>query len=285
VQVDPGQLEQVILNLAANAKDAMPRGGTLTIETSAEELDGEEARQIGLEPGRYVRLAVSDTGCGMDEDTLVRTFEPFYTTKDQGKGTGLGLSTVYGIVEQSGGRINVVSAPNEGTSFELYFPSLRAASEHEPGLAPRRPRRGQETVLVAEDEEAVRRFVSEVFRSNGYAVLEAGSGEKALQRSREHEGDLDLVVTDVGMPGMSGPELVSQLVEKRPGTCVIFMSGYPDCGLGERPGLAASVPFVQKPFAPQTMLARARDVLDGRTVSLRAQAYLSSPETSVHSRV
>jgi signal transduction histidine kinase len=284
VRVDPAQIEQVILNLAVNAKDAMPRGGTLTIATDAEELDAEEARQLAVEPGRYVRLAVSDTGAGMDEETQSRIFEPFYTTKDQGKGTGLGLATVYGIVEQSGGRINVVSAVDRGTTFELYFPSLLVEPGAELDRGGAGPLAGRETVLVVEDEEAVRRFVSEVFRSNGYTVLEARNGDEALTRSRSHDGDVDLVVTDVVMPGMSGPELVSQLVEERPGTRVIFMSGYPDCELGERPGLATSVPFVQKPFAPQTILARARDVLDGRSMGLLSDIYPRSATTTVQTR-
>jgi signal transduction histidine kinase/CheY-like chemotaxis protein len=265
VRADPSQIEQVLLNLAINARDAMPNGGALTIATSNATLDEAYVRQhVPAAPGEYVRITISDTGVGMDRDTLARIFEPFFTTKPLGKGTGLGLSTAYGIVKQSGGYIWAYSELNLGTTFKIYLPAV-AAVKDEPA-APRAkvtPKRvaGTETILLAEDEEGVRELLEEVLGRNGYTVLTASSGAEAVQISEFYEGEVHLLVTDVVMPGMSGPDVASRLRARRPGIRVVFLSGYTDDALAAKGGLAAGEHFLQKPFSASELVQLIRQAL------------------------
>src|SRR5438874_2635176 len=249
VKADPGQLEQIIINLAVNARDAMPGGGRLTIEaTDMEEVEGR--------PGRWVILAVSDTGIGMDEQTKARIFEPFFTTKESGKGTGLGLATVYGIVKQAGGFIWVDSEPGRGTSFEVYLP--RVDEPVAPAItrpAPAEPGRGTETVLLVEDAPAVRLVTRQVLERYGYTVLEAPTGDMALRLAAKHHGPIHLLLTDVVMPGLSGRQLAGQLSQLRSEMKVLYVSGYTDT-------VESGVAYLQKPFAPEALARRVRDVLD-----------------------
>jgi PAS domain S-box-containing protein len=267
VEVDPGQIEQIVLNLAVNARDAMPTGGKLTIETARVEFDEAYARSHApVQPGSYVMLAVSDTGMGMTPEVKARVFEPFFTTKEPGKGTGLGLATVYGIVKQSGGFIWVYSEPGAGTAFKLYLPRVEEAAAP---LAPRtvvEPQRGTETILLVEDEAPVRRVAREVLRRYGYKVLEARRGEEALAICQDHPGVIHLVVTDVVMPGMSGPELVQQLSVLRPGIKVLFASGYPGEAIAHHGILDQGVAFLQKPFSVAELASKVREVLEGEAV-------------------
>jgi PAS domain S-box-containing protein len=267
VTADPGQLEQVILNLAVNARDAMPQGGRLTIEATNVKLDVVQVRELGGgAPGQYIKLAVSDTGTGMDAETQTHIFEPFFTTKAPGKGTGLGLVIVYGIVNQHGGSMQVESALGVGTTITIYLPQVEVPAEEVkakpvPQLAPHRG----ETILLVEDELVVRDLVHEVLHAAGYAVLEAANGEQALQISGAHRGSIDLLLADVVLPGLSGPEVAAQLVATRPALQVIYISGYaPETieryGLSEKPRL-----FLQKPFTPTTLLANVRKALDAST--------------------
>ena len=262
---DPGQIEQVLMNLVVNARDAMPEGGKLTIETSNVEVDEDyTAAHVAMKPGSYVRLAVSDTGCGMDEQTQSRIFEPFFTTKERGKGTGLGLSTVYGIVKQSGGNIWVYSELGQGTTFKVYLPrdlSATAATTLKPSTAPRLSR-GTETVLVVEDEEALRKVALRTLGSAGYTVLTAGNGEEALLTSAKHVGDIHLLLTDVVMPRMSGRVLAQQLAAKRPTVKVLYMSGYTDDAIVNHGVLEAGTPFLAKPFTSTDLAQKVREVLD-----------------------
>lgn len=263
VRADPGQLEQVIMNLAINARDAMPHGGKLTIETADVELDGAYAeRHAVVPPGRYVMLALSDTGIGMDAKTQERIFEPFFTTKEKGKGTGLGLSTVYGIVKQSGGYIWVYSEPGKGTTFKVYLPRVEEiAAEGAPRSAASFPAVGTETVLVVEDEPAIRSLSKRILEELGYRVLEAGSGKDALERVRREKGPIHLLLTDLVMPDMGGTELASRLQELHPDIRVLFMSGYTDDGVVRNGLLGEGRAFLQKPFAPQTLARKVREVL------------------------
>jgi len=264
VKADPGQLEQVIMNLAINARDAMPQGGKLTIETANVEPAESAARQLApTQPGRYVKLVVRDTGCGMDAQTQAHIFEPFFTTKEEGKGTGLGLSTVYGIVNQSGGGIHVQSTPGRGTAFTIYLPTVdevtTAAEAHK---APDRPPHGTETVLLVEDEQGVRTLVRDGLRRYGYTVLEARNGVEAFLMSNQHQGPIHLLVTDVVMPGMSGREVAHQLVSLHPDLKVLYISGYID-DAGLRSGAdRARTGFLQKPFTPEALARKVRDMLD-----------------------
>jgi PAS domain S-box-containing protein len=269
VRVDPGQLEQVLLNLAVNARDAMPRGGLLTLETENVHLHeplvaGSEA----LDPGRYVMLAVSDTGVGMDRQTRQRAFEPFFTTKEQGKGTGLGLSTVYGIVRQSGGHVWVYSEPGHGACFRIYLPEAeavpRAAEPTVSGPAPARAVRGTETVLVVEDESAVRELTRQVLRLQGYAILDAANGGEALAVAAAHDGPIHLLVTDVVMPGMTGPDLAAKLQAVRPEMKVLFLSGYTSHAMVGGGMLEEGTNFLQKPFTPMDLAGTVRLILDRR---------------------
>ena len=264
VSADSGQLEQVILNLAVNARDAMPQGGRLILEAVNVELDAPLATRLGgMAPGQYIRLTVSDTGSGMDAETQTHIFEPFFTTKEPGKGTGLGLFTVYGIVNQNGGHMQVDSTSGVGTTFTIHLPRVDApikVIKVEP--APTLALHVDETILLVEDEQVVRDLVGQVLQATGYEVLEATSGEQALQMSSAHRGPIHLLLADVVLPGLSGPEVAAQLVSTRPEMQVIYISGYaPETivryGISEQHRL-----FLQKPFTPTTLLAHVREALD-----------------------
>jgi PAS domain S-box-containing protein len=264
VKADPGQIEQVILNLAVNARDAMPKGGKLTIETANVYLDNQYVRRhTAILPGHYVMLAVSDTGCGIDAETQVRMFEPFFTTKEQGKGTGLGLSTVYGIVKQSGGNIWVYSEVGKGTTFKIYLPRIDGVTEmNEARDTPAELPQGRETVLLTEDEEQVRQMIRKILEMNGYHVLEASGGDEALAIYKQHEGQIDLIMTDVVMPQMSGRELAQSLEVLHPGIKVLYMSGYTDDAIVRHGLLDQEIAFLQKPFTPDALMRKVREVLD-----------------------
>jgi two-component system, cell cycle sensor histidine kinase and response regulator CckA len=264
VTADPGQLEQVILNLVVNARDAMPQGGRLALEAVNVESDEPRIGPLsGIAPGEYIKLAVSDTGSGMDAETQAHIFEPFFTTKEPGKGTGLGLFTVYGIVSQYGGTMQVESTPGVGSTFTLYLPRVDSpikvvAAQSIPQLSPP----AGETILLLEDETVVRELVRQVLQATGYAVLEAANGEQALQLSHAHSGPIHLLLADVVLPGLSGPEVAEQLASARPETRVIYMSGYAQdtikrYGIPERQGV-----FLQKPFTPTALLTNVRLALD-----------------------
>ncbi|MBN8610567.1 MAG: response regulator [Deltaproteobacteria bacterium] len=264
VSSDRGQIEQVILNLVVNARDAMPRGGRLTIETANVDFsDVQAAERLGARAGPHVMLSVSDTGIGMDKETQARVFEPFFTTKERGKGTGLGLSTAFGIVKQSGGTLWLYSEVGEGTTFKVYLPVVeheaRATVSSMPPVLP--AARGHETVLLVEDDEQVRAVAAEILRRAGYTVLETGGPLAALAACAEHAGPVEVLLTDVVMPSMNGKDLAEQVRALRPQIRVLFMSGYTDDVILHQ-GLEAGVRFVQKPLRPETLLRKLRDALD-----------------------
>ncbi len=264
VEADPGQIEQVIMNLAINARDAMPEGGKLLIETGNVDLDETiKKTRPEIEPGRYAQLAVSDTGSGMDEATMDHLFEPFFTTKEIGKGTGLGLATVYGIVKQSGGFIYVYSEPGHGTTFKIYLPVVgETCLSGKPFYSLGQALHGNETILLVEDEDAVRSMLSSTLRSYGYTVLEAGRGPEAVHICEQHPGPIHLLVTDIVMPEMSGRQVAERLVALRPEIQVLYMSGYTDDTLVRQGVLGAEVAFLQKPFAPDVLAQKVREVMD-----------------------
>jgi two-component system cell cycle sensor histidine kinase/response regulator CckA len=264
VRIDPGQLEQIIMNLAVNARDAMPVGGKLTIETAVVELDSPESSTgLGLPRGRYGLLALSDTGTGMDAETQARIFEPFFTTKDAGKGTGLGLSTVYGIAKQHGGTVSAYSEPGRGTTFKVYLPlaaeGLPAGADR-PGMteAPR----GTEVILYAEDDAAVRSVVRGILQRCGYTVLEAPDGQAAVSLAAKRQGRIDLLLTDVVMQGISGRELAERFSALRPGAKVLYVSGYTDDAVVRHGILASEIHYLQKPFTRDVLARKVREVLD-----------------------
>ncbi len=264
VKVDPGQVEQVIMNLAVNARDAMPQGGKITIETANVDLDdGYAASHPEVWAGRYVLLAVSDTGTGMDEATKARIFEPFFTTKDVGKGTGLGLAVVHGFIKQSGGHVAVYTEPGLGTTFKIYLPAiegLRPTGKSNSGIVA--IPKGAETILLVEDEEAVRRLASQILRAAGYSVLEAAHGGDAIRLAEAHNGAIHLLVSDVVMPEMGGRILGERLAMSRQGVKVLFVSGYTDDAVVRHGVLEADVAFLQKPYTPMSLAKKVREVLD-----------------------
>jgi len=264
VRADPSQVEQVILNLAVNARDAMPQGGTLTLETTNAELDQDYVRRhAGGRAGRYVMLAVSDTGIGMDDRTQARIFEPFFTTKPEGKGTGLGLATVYGIVKQSAGHIWVYSEPDHGTTFKIYLPRVDAPAEEAPATAARAATpQGTETILLVEDLEPLRAMIRELLDQQGYTVLEAEAGQEALETARKHSGPIHLLLTDVVMPRMSGRELAERLARERPECRALFMSGYSNGAISDRGMLLAGTALLEKPFTWERLGSSVREALD-----------------------
>ncbi len=266
VMADPGQIEQVILNLVLNSKDSMPQGGKLTIETANVDLDESYTRQhLEVQPGPYVMLAVSDTGLGMDEETESHIFEPFFTTKEQGQGTGLGLSMIYGIVKQSGGHIWVYSEPGQGTTFKIYLPRVdqpREAAALPPVSAAAGPGAAK-TILLVEDEEVVRQVARKILERNGYTILEADSGRAALRVSKEHPSPIHLLLTDVLMPKMGGRELVDRLTPQRPEMKVLFMSGHTENAIVHHGVLDEGIAFIQKPFRYEALLSKVSELLVG----------------------
>jgi PAS domain S-box-containing protein len=261
-RADAGQLEQVLMNLVVNAKDAMPAGGKLVIQTQSVEVDELHHRgQTFIRPGSYVSLSVSDSGMGMDKETQSRIFEPFFTTKEKGKGTGLGLSTVYGIVKQTGGYVMVQSEKGHGTTFNIYLPRVEGAVDINTPPAPRAAEGGSETVLLVEDEESVRQLVRETLQLRGYFVVEAENGEAGVAAAAKHEGKIDLVITDVVMPGMGGRELVKQLATTRPETRVLYLSGYTEDAIVNEGTIDSGTAFLQKPFTLQNLSRKVREVL------------------------
>jgi len=270
-RADASQVEQVLLNLTVNARDAMPEGGRLTIETRNARL-GEAGASAppGVHAGDYVVLTVSDTGIGMDAQTQKRIFEPFFTTKEVGKGTGLGLSTVYGIARQSGGHVTLASAPGQGATFEVYFPRTRGESSGQRASSlPVPSQRATETVLIVEDDEGVRVVASRILREQGYTVLEARRASEARRIWEKHGPNVDLLLTDVVMPDTNGPRLAEELTRDRPDLRVLFMSGYPGAG-----GLVGpqGVPLtcLEKPFTPNSLAAKVREMLGGRPALVSA---------------
>jgi signal transduction histidine kinase len=267
VRVDPGQIQQILLNLAVNARDAMPTGGTLAIQTRNATLEEPTTMSHSIaDAGHYIGLTVSDDGTGMDAATLAQIFEPFFTTKPKGRGTGLGLSTVFGIVEQSGGHLRVASTLGHGTTFEIYLPSVNERPQQidEPRETP--PARGTETILLAEDDEVLRTLTARILTSQGYRVLEASDGVEALRVADRHRGTLDLLTTDMVMPSMGGHDLANELSARRPGLKVLFVSGYTDDAVG-RGELQPGDAFLQKPIDPKMLARKVRQMLDGSLVS------------------
>ena len=265
VRVDPGQMEQAVINLVVNARDAMPRGGKLTIETANVELDEAYARKhVAVTPGPYVMLSVSDTGVGMPPEVRERVFEPFFTTKGAGKGTGLGLSMVYGIVKQSGGNIWVYSEMGKGTTFKIYLPRVEGPVEERREEALEGIPQGSETVLVVEDEEVVRKLAARLLRKQGYKVLEAPDGGKAFMLCEQYDERIDLILSDVILPGMDGRQVVERLQKIHPEAKALYMSGYTDNVIVHHGMLEQGIHFVQKPFTLESLARKVREVIDGK---------------------
>jgi CheY-like chemotaxis protein len=264
VRADPGQIEQVIMNLAVNARDAMPAGGRLTFETSNVDINESFARRhSGMMPGRYVLLSVSDTGAGMTREVRERVFEPFFTTKEKGKGTGLGLSTVYGIIKQSGGYIWVDSEAGRGTTFRIYLTQVTNATEE----TEKRPQveatsSGNETILLVEDDGGVRDLAREILQNGGYRIVEASGGQEAAKLYKESQEPIHLILTDVVMPRMSGRDLVNQLQPLRPETKVLYMSGYAENSIVNQGTLEKGIHYIQKPFTLEGLVHMVRRTLD-----------------------
>ena len=268
VMADRGQVEQVLMNLCVNARDAMPQGGTLIIHTENVELtEGYADQHQSVTPGSYVMVAVTDTGVGMTEEVRARVFEPFFTTKEKGKGTGLGLATSYGIVKQSGGFIWAYGEPGHGATFKFYLPVVRDAAMATPVLPREEQLGGTETILLAEDDDVLRKLTSSVLRHYGYAVLTAANAAEAIRLSRAHQKPVQLLLTDLVMPGESGHSLATRLLEERPDIKVLFMSGYTDDAVARQGLMQEGSGFLQKPFTPATLARKIREILAGRTVS------------------
>lgn len=264
IKADPGQLEQVVMNLAVNARDAMPTGGRLTIETRYVTIgDDDPLAAPGTKPGRYARLRVADTGHGMTEEVRSKIFEPFFTTKGVGKGTGLGLAVVHGVVEQCGGHIGVSSTVGVGTTFALLFPVATEAAAGPSSAVVRLAARGTETVLLVEDEDTVRTIARIALTIQGFTVLEAGSGAGAIRLAADHPGPIHLLVTDVVMPEMGGRQLAEAVRTHRPGLRVLYMSGYTDDAVIHH-GVESTDAFIQKPFTPLGLARKVRAALDGQ---------------------
>ncbi len=283
VKADPSQIEQVVLNLVVNARDAMPQGGRLTIETASVELDENYTVQHAVvEPGPYVMLTVTDTGCGMDSKTQARIFEPFFTTKEQGKGTGLGLATVYGVIKQSGGYIWVYSEIDHGTTFKIYLPKITAKVEELAAVKTiPTPAYGSETILFVEDEQSVRELVREYLSARGYSVLEASDGIQALDIAAAHPGAIQLLITDVVMPRLSGRELASQIATARRDLKVLYISGYTDDSIFRHGVLEGGMEFLQKPFNLRTLAQKIREILDGETATPALRGHYKSDRDSI----
>ena len=272
VSADPGQIEQVLMNLVVNARDAMPKGGSLTIETSNVVLDDNYAgRQLAARAGPHVLLTVSDSGHGMDEATRSRLFEPFFTTKSAGKGTGLGLSTVFGIIQQSGGSIEVSSQPDRGTAVKVYLPRIDQPVSIETTRLKKKVARATETILVVEDDEMVRNLVVETLKREGYRVMDAASPLEARRVADKHKGEIDLLITDVIMPKVSGIELAEELRKRRPLMKVLYMSGYTDNAVVNRGVLEKEAAFLQKPFTPGVLTDKVREVLEKKCKTCHAR--------------
>ena len=267
VKMDLGQIDQILMNLAVNARDAMPLGGKLVIETSNAELDETNLIQYSYaKPGRYVVLSVSDTGCGMDKETQAHIFEPFYTTKAPGQGTGLGLSTVYGIVKQSEGYVWVYSEPGNGARFKIYLPRVDAVAEPTPAAADSPILGGSETILLVEDDDAMRGLTRSCLESGGYFVLDAANGESATREATKHCAPIHLLITDVVMPGVSGSSLAKTLVASRPLMKVLYMSGYTADLIAQQGILDRQTLLLEKPFTKEALLHKVRKAIDGDLV-------------------